>query len=264
MNLMRLTPRPIRRFIANLISWLSRLYGVEVKITKAKRNPRGAIDTTSREGAEAFYADPEIARRWGERRREHLFESIIQYAQESHVDCAGKSVVDIGCGTGHLMQMLNETFHPSSLTGLEQSQNAIRVARDLLPTAQFYCCDITNRNGLHQFDVLFCVEVLEHLLSPDKALENILNLMHPLSVSILTVPNGRMDTAGGHINFWSPESWRAFLEHTANGYDITTDQIRDGRLNIAVIKTRMLERDYAKEIHEDTSQQTVSALDRAM
>ena len=33
---------------------------------------------------------------------------------------------------------------------------------------------------------------------------------------IISVPDGRIDTFSGHINFWSPESFKIFIEKTIN------------------------------------------------
>ena len=83
--------------------------------------------------------------------------------------------------------------------------------------------------------MIFCIEVLEHLLHPDIALRNIVNMLSGSGVALITVPNGRIDTFDGHINFWSPESWEVFLKQICSGYTIKTGLIEDGQNNYAVI-----------------------------
>lgn len=71
--------------------------------------------------------------------------------------------------------------------------------------------------GTH--DIVLCTEVLEHLMHPERALDNLMSL-RPSRAIALTVPQGRADTAGQHINFWSPESWQAFIDRNAKGWRV--------------------------------------------
>src|SRR5262249_22983755 len=85
-------------------------------------------------------------------------------------------------------------------------------------------------------DVVFCIEVLEHLTHPDKALRRLLTMLNTRGVAILTVPNGRLDTFEGHINFWSPESWEVFIREVCNGCVVETGLMDDERTNFAVVR----------------------------
>ncbi|MCK4934746.1 MAG: methyltransferase domain-containing protein [Simkaniaceae bacterium] len=69
-------------------------------------------------------------------------------------------------------------------------------------------------------DVIFCTEVLEHLQHPESAITHLLTLKKDAGVLILTVPNGRIDSSAQHINFWSPESWKIFLQKSAPSNNI--------------------------------------------
>jgi len=79
---------------------------------------------------------------------------------------------------------------------------------------------------------------LEHLLYPARALKQILGILEPSGMVLLTVPNGRIDNFGGHINFWSPESWKVFLEEFGNLYEIETGLMEENRAIFALIKNR--------------------------
>jgi hypothetical protein len=54
-------------------------------------------------------------------------------------------------------------------------------------------------------------------------------------VALVTVPNGRLDTFDGHINFWSPESWEVFLKQMCDGFSIKTGLMENDLTNYAVI-----------------------------
>ncbi len=74
------------------------------------------------------------------------------------------------------------------------------------------------------------MDVLEHLLYPDRALRHLMDMVAPEGTLMLAVPNGRYDHFAGHINFWSPESWRVFLEVNSPGWQIETGVTGNGRL----------------------------------
>ncbi|MCF6241394.1 MAG: class I SAM-dependent methyltransferase, partial [Bacteroidales bacterium] len=113
--------------------------------------------------------------------------------------------------------------------GYDASNVAVEIAKKHLPNGVFKEFDIYKPSD-ENFDVLFCMEVLEHLLYPEKAMKNIIGRMHEDSVLLLTVPNGRKDSWLGHINFWSPESWNIFIELNSNGFPFKTGELSDTAL----------------------------------
>lgn len=136
-----------------------------------------------------------------------------------------------------------EGYQAAVLFGFDHSLAALEIARRLLLQAEFRMMDIYAPMPDERFDIIFCIEVLEHLLYPDRALRNLTQLA-PGGMLILAVPNGRYDHFAGHINFWSPESWRVFLETTCPSWEIETGLTGNGRLagerhvNYALLRAR--------------------------
>jgi len=188
----------------------------------------------SKEGLDEFYSDVDAVESYLD---PGFYERMIDLLQSHGVDYAGKSVADIGCGTGGLLKAIKTRFQPSSLTGFEYSEKAMDIARAKVPGVEFCYFDIY-KGSARQFDVIFCIEVLEHLLHPDAALRNVLKMLANPGAVLVTVPNGRTDTFDGHINFWSPESWNVFLENTCDGLSFKTGVVEEGLNNYAVITTR--------------------------
>ena len=56
---------------------------------------------------------------------------------------------------------------------------------------------------------------------------------------MITVPNGRIDTFEGHINFWSPESWNIFIRGNVSEkeFDIETGLL-DISTNFTIVKRK--------------------------
>lgn len=168
-----------------------------------------------------FYRNPEFRSIQMNPHRFDLYEEIASFAETAHVEHDGKDVADVGCGTGHFLQHLHDRFQPESLHGFDVSEGALEVARDVLPDASFDVLDIYQDNG-QRFDVVYCIEVLEHLLHPKQALATLVSMTRPGGVLVLTVPDGRIDQYHGHINFWSPESWKIFLESAGEDWEMET------------------------------------------
>lgn len=75
-----------------------------------------------------------------------------------------QNILDIGCGPGHLAQFLLDQG-ARNYTGLDFSQEAIRIARSNVPEATFIVGDarISDVYDLKQYDLIICTEVLEHI-----------------------------------------------------------------------------------------------------
>jgi len=188
----------------------------------------------SKEGLEEFYSDKETVESYLD---PSFYDRVIDFLASHGVDYEQKRIADVGCGIGGLLKALKARFRPRSLTGLEYSEKALDIARAEAPDIEFCGFDVYE-GSTRRFDVVFCIEVIEHLLYPDKALRNVVGMLDDSGVALVTVPNGRLDTFDGHINFWSPESWQVFIEQTCPGHAIKTGLIEDGQNNYAVISRK--------------------------
>ena len=186
----------------------------------------------SKAGLNEFYSDSETVESYLD---PGFYDRLIDLLASHGVNYEQKRVADIGCGTGGLLKSVKKRFQPRTLTGFEYSENALDLARTKVPDVEFCYFDIY-AGSPREFDVIFCVEVLEHLLRPDLALRNVLAMLGESGVALLTVPNGRIDTFDGHINFWSPESWEVFLRQVCQDQTVQTGLIENNQNNYAVIK----------------------------
>lgn len=191
------------------------------------------IEHNTKERLDELYSNPEVVTRYIDNQRIAFYKNIIEICCQKGIQFRQKNVADIGCGTGHLLKFIEEQSQAASLTGFEYSASAITVAKTICPEAFFQEYDLY-QNPDHSFDVIFCIEVLEHLLYPEKALQNCLKMLVHNGVLIMTVPDGRKDTFLGHINFWSPESWNIFIESQCKELKYETGQM-DNEANYAFV-----------------------------
>lgn len=165
---------------------------------------------------------------------------LIRWASKRGAQLNHKVVADFGCGYGGLLQAVKDLSNPSQLIGIECAHSAIEWMKINRPFVRGIYGNLQTSNQLDfKADVIFCTEVLEHLLYPSLGLAKLLACLNPGGSLILTVPEGRTDHAAQHINFWSPESWKVFLEENLPNVEIVTDveYSENDNYNLAIIKT---------------------------
>lgn len=116
---------------------------------------------------------------------------------EFHDRCVGMhdvytgKILDVGCGSGHLLQKISETVRqPVELYGLDISQKLCDIAQKKNPDAKIVQGDAEALPyESNTFDVVFMTEALEHMLDYDKALSEVSRVLKPKGIFIVTVPN---------------------------------------------------------------------------
>lgn len=198
----------LRQKIASLAQQL-RLAVSERKLDR-RQGRLAPTEHNTPEGMDRFYADPDNLLHFEEEIYRELAAALRGLLVEEGVALDGRSVGDFGCGVGQVLQHLVEGASPAELVGLDFSEAALRAARERLPTARLLHHDIYDPLD-RSFDVVLCTETLEHLAEPRRALASVLRSLAPGGICLVTVPDGRSDVSLAHINFWSPESWPAFV-----------------------------------------------------
>jgi SAM-dependent methyltransferase len=175
-----------------------------------RRNTRAAY--------ERLYADPALLAEYRTEARLAFYDRIAERA----VVLRPASVVDVGCGPGDLLRRVVDRTGASEVLGIDHAQAAVRVARTLVPEAEFVTADIEMYDSQRLFDLVLCTEVLEHLRRPDAARDLLGRLARPGGSILVTVPDGDADDWEGHENFWSAGELAAFLG-TLGDVDVTVD-----------------------------------------
>ncbi len=147
------------------------------------------------------------------------------------------SVLDAGCGEGFVAKGLMAARPGLDYVGIDPDPQAIELARGMCPQARFDHASIEDLplNGSKQFDLVLCIEVLEHLPDPQEALRRLAKSSR--KYVLLTVPWEPWFTLGNllrgkylqtwgnhpeHINRWSH---RRFVEFAAGQVDVVRSAI---------------------------------------
>jgi 2-polyprenyl-6-hydroxyphenyl methylase/3-demethylubiquinone-9 3-methyltransferase len=102
---------------------------------------------------------------------------------DSHAGLAGKRVVDVGCGGGILAESMAE--RGAMVTGIDLAEKSLKVARlHLLETGQkvdYQCIAAEDFAAQHggEFDVVTCMEMLEHVPDPGSVIRACAQMVKP-------------------------------------------------------------------------------------
>jgi SAM-dependent methyltransferase len=133
----------------------------------------------------------------------HTRKFVLQLLQ----DLSFQTMLDAGCGTGVLLQAIHEKYPHVKLTGSEVSGHGLELARKRLPDSEFMAMDLSKQVLERKFDLITCIDVLEHILDDRAALSNLFAMS--AGHLILSVPLGPLFPVEaerlGHVHGYSRE-----------------------------------------------------------
>jgi 2-polyprenyl-3-methyl-5-hydroxy-6-metoxy-1,4-benzoquinol methylase len=190
------------------------------------------MEANDQSAYEKMFADDMNIKIYMDKNRLKFLESVIELAvSKINVD-SKKHILDVGCGTGDLLNILIQMEIGETHLGIDYASTAERVVKSINESIEFLCGDLYELNLPQKYDLVFCTEVIEHVATPRKFVERILQNINTGGHLIITVPDGRKDTWIGHRNFWSPESFEEFIGEFDEEYEV--DYLED--TNFAVVK----------------------------
>ena len=153
----------------------------------------------------------------------HL-QRFMQRMGEMLMEPEPQRVLDAGCGEGFATQYLAQQHPDLHLTGVDLSEEAVAYANEHFGAyAQFRQGSVYKLPfSENAFDVVLCSEVLEHLDEPERAVAELKRVAR--SHVLITVPREpyfkwlndlgrlmRISPDPGHVNFWTKETFPAFV-----------------------------------------------------
>lgn len=175
------------------------------------------------------------------------YREILDQCEADGVALNERRILDIGCHYGALLWMLASRYPSATLIGTDIKNDAWdELARAACARAQFMTFGLWDLPEEPRYDVIFLTQVLEHLEEPSRGVQSLLNCLSDGGVAIVTVPDGRVDRTPawtyqkdmrsyfGHVNFWSPESWKKFYEQNFPGAIVRVAKLPTGQLYAAI------------------------------
>jgi len=122
------------------------------------------------------------------------------------------SLLDIGCQNGRQLVQLRSIFPDKELTGLDISDDAIKVAKRILPSANFVASAAESMPFANdRFDVAYMTETLEHVIDVDVVLKEIRRIVKPGWMFIGSVPIGKYGDGGVHLRYYDHDMLTSHL-----------------------------------------------------
>jgi O-antigen biosynthesis protein len=133
-------------------------------------------------------------------------EHVIRYALAAEL-CKGRRVLDAGCGVGWGTGLLFGAGAESA-SGVDLSHDAIENARARVPGAEFREGNLAELPfGDDLFDLVVCFEAIEHVEQQEKVFDELVRVLAPDGILMVSSPNPRVYPAGNpfHIHELVPE-----------------------------------------------------------
>ena len=115
------------------------------------------------------------------------------------------SLLDVGCGTGLLLQEIHQAYPHVKLAGAEFSQRALEIAAQRVPHLVSLSLDLEKSPAPEMYDVVTCIDVLEHIPDDVSALRNL--FFSTRRYLVLSVPLGPLFPVEkeryGHVHGYS-------------------------------------------------------------
>ena len=162
-----------------------------------------------------------------------------------------KKIIDVGCGSGMKLNLLNKSLSDIEIIGIDQ-QSAVDFCIKNHSFGEFYEDDFENPKQLGlNADLIICADVIEHLLRPELLLNYIKGNLKKEGFLILSTPerdllydNTTNNTPRNkyHIREWNKNELASFVE--SEGFEILEHKMQYSiKLgNNRLLKTEVLPR----------------------
>jgi ubiquinone/menaquinone biosynthesis C-methylase UbiE/uncharacterized protein YbaR (Trm112 family) len=128
--------------------------------------------------------------------------TLIQRLLEKHLNRKGQLILDLGCGTGSMLELL--TRRDQRVVGLDLRPEGLHKMRRKLPEAWLLQAEATNLPLMDgAFDAVLALDILEHV-DDQRLLAEIQRVLRPGGLAIIAVPAmswlwSYRDEAAGHL-----------------------------------------------------------------
>lgn len=113
-----------------------------------------------------------------------IYGNLVRFVKKS------KSIADLGCGCGGTIKVFRDLNKKAHITGIDNSQKALNTVRILVKNDKkifLIKSDLNSHSfGDKKYDLVYCSQLLEHIASSDKLLENIYRSMKSRGFFVLS------------------------------------------------------------------------------
>lgn len=137
----------------------------------------------------AALARSEATNFWFKARNKLIISALAKYAKEA------RTFLEIGCGTGFVLQAIAERFPSLTITGTELFPEGLEFAAKRVPRANLLTLDARELGDQHKYDAIGAFDVIEHIYEDELVLRNLFDALNPNGWLFINVPQ--------HMFLWS-------------------------------------------------------------
>jgi len=99
------------------------------------------------------------------------------------------SLLEIGCGTGFVLQAIHAQHPHATLTGTDYFEEGLVYAKKRLPNVHLMQLDAQTMSDTEKYDVIGVFDVLEHIPDDQLVLQNCARALTPNGMMFISVPH---------------------------------------------------------------------------
>lgn len=173
--------------------------------------PTRAITTLQHHSQQNYFISSDFVKQIMHPSNAHFFQTLDE----------ASSLIEVGCGSGEMLQFIGKLFPEIRMVGVDLSYNGIAYANKhnrskRISYKQFNALDNSLRSAFGKFDIAICSNTLEHFRHPFILLDNILEACE---VCIILVPYKQPVTDGYEME-GGPGHVYSFDEHAFSEYKV--------------------------------------------
>lgn len=158
-----------------------------------------------------YLAEIEPGQYWFEARNRLIVWALRKYF------AGARSLLEVGCGTGFVLQGVRAAFPTLSLTASDALDGGLAIAHTRVPDATLFRQDACELDLKEQFDVACAFDVLEHIVEDEEAIRRLYAAVVPGGGVLVTVPQhpwlwSRADDFGHHVRRYTRRELVSRLE----------------------------------------------------
>lgn len=170
-------------------------------------------------------------------RLSYITEKISQYLKSSNRSLAAINILDVGCGGGLITVPLCKLG--ANITGIDAIAENIMVAQNYAAehnlSINYLQSTVEKLPKQHnQYDVVICLEVIEHVASPSDFVKNLASLVKPSGILIISTINRTIKSyllavlMAEYVLGWVPKqthNYNKFLKPSELNSMLTSNQL---------------------------------------
>lgn len=110
---------------------------------------------------------------------------------KKHLNNDPKSIIDLGTADGKMLNEIKKTYPHSDCIGIEYDEKLVNYAKELFPDLKIKKGDVQELHdySADRFDVAIATAVIEHVIDPQKFINEVKRILKPNGILIITAPD---------------------------------------------------------------------------